>query len=83
MMNNYKLDSILLIDNDNNGHLFDLLEKKYSYTLIDFYEDTGKESDLYPENILSERFKIGIEEKNMLTFAFVIGRIGLTKLLHP
>ena len=56
----------LLIDNDNNGHLFDLLEKKYNYTLIDFYEDTGKESDLYPENILSERFKIGIEEKNKI-----------------
>ena len=56
----------LLIDNDNNGHLFDLLEKKYNYTLIDFYEDTGKESDLYPENILSERFKISIEEKNII-----------------
>ena len=56
----------LLIDNDNNGHLFDVLEKKFNYTLNDFYKDTGVSSDLYPETIVYEKFKISLEEKNAI-----------------
>ena len=53
-----------LLDHENSDDLFDLLEKKYNYKLIDYYEDTGKKSELYPEALLYKGIEKSLQEKN-------------------
>ncbi len=50
----YQIAFHMLFNCPNIEEIFDILEKKYHYSLNDFYQDTGKLCKLYPFSLVSD-----------------------------
>ncbi len=64
--NNKSYAYSLFFNYKNQKELFNTLEKKFNYTLRDFYEETGMNNKVYPDKVLYDEFSKNIDEKNMI-----------------
>ena len=62
--NNKSYAYSLIYNYKNQNELFDTLEKKFNYTIRDFYNETSMTNKIYPDRILYDEYKNIIEEKD-------------------
>lgn len=54
----------LIFNHPDSDKIFDVLEKKYNYTVSDFYKNTGEKNTLYPDEIEYREYINLIESQN-------------------
>jgi hypothetical protein len=62
--NNKSYAYSLIFNYKNQNKLFDTLEKKFGYTIRDFYNETSMTNKIYPDKILYDEYKNIIEDKD-------------------
>lgn len=62
--NNKSYAYALIFNYKNQSQIFDVLEKKYNYTLNDFYKETGTSNKVYPDDIVYQEYERKFQEQN-------------------
>ena len=62
--NNKSYAFSIIFNNENQNQIFETLEKKFNYTLRDFYKETGDNNQIYPAEIIYEEFEDHLKEKD-------------------
>ena len=64
--NNKSYAYSLIFNYKDQRKIFETLEKKYNYTLRDFYKETGLMNKVYPEDIIYQEYEKNLQEKDQI-----------------
>lgn len=64
--NNKSYALSLIFNYKNQKEIFETLEKKFNYTLSDFYKETGMMNKVYPEDIIYQEYEKNLQEKDKI-----------------